>query len=285
MLEGTAAARREKDQMRQGDSYLLAALLSQYNLVALGAAAVLSVAALSPLPFVAALGLELIYLGTVPNLPGFKRLVRRQRQADRLSGQLEQLGKMLDELSPNQREYYFSLRELRDKILENYRRLPGGGGLAETSSGRVDGLLVSFVRLLATLNNYRRYLNNVDRKALERELAELRVELGGGEAGAEKLKEIKQRRVEILEKRLERFDRAAGSRELISHQLASIEDFMRLLHEQSITLRDPQTVGPQLEGVSAEIQATDETVREMEGFLSFSDELNPLTPPERERTR
>ncbi len=271
--------------MSQGDSYLKAAFFSQYNLVALGAAALLSLAALSPLPALAALGLELIYLGVVPALPGFKRLVRRQREGERRSRELDQLEQTLDELSPNQREHYYSLRELRDKVMVNYGRLPGGQSLAAGSASRLDGLLVSFVRLLSTLNNYRLYLNNLDRKALEKELAEMRVELSGGEPQAEKLRQLKQRRVEILERRVERFDKAAESREVISHQLASIDDFMRLLHEQSITLRDPESVGPQLETVSAEIEATDETVREMEKFLSFSEEMSQLTPPERERIR
>ncbi|MFN7134875.1 MAG: hypothetical protein ACK4N5_22535, partial [Myxococcales bacterium] len=79
-----------------------------------------------------------------------------------------------------------------------------------------------------------------------------------------------------LEKRLERFHRAAESRELISHQLASIEDFMRLLHEQSITIRDPESVNAQLDSLSVEIQATDETLREMEKISAFEEELRTL---------
>ena len=49
----------------------------------------------------------------------------------------------------------------------------GGGILVESSVARLDGLLVSFVKLLGTLNNYRRYLNSTDLKALESEVARL----------------------------------------------------------------------------------------------------------------
>ena len=271
--------------MADSESYLRHAFVNGVNLTVLGGAAVASLALLNPLPFLIAAGAELVYLGTVPSLPRFKRFVRAKRERARHELEEKSTGSMLEGLSPNQRESYFVLRDLRDRILENYSRVPGGAALAETSMARMDGLLASFVRLLTTLNSYRRYLTHTDRKAIEKELADLKSELAGEHGDSEKVREVKQRRVEILEKRLERFDRAAESRELISHQLASIDDFMRLLHEQSITLRDPDVLGQQLDHLAIEIQATDETVREMEKFAAITEELSPSPLPERERVR
>jgi hypothetical protein len=270
---------------RPQDSFIKEAFLAPPNLLALGVGAVLAAVTLSPLPLLIAAGAECLYLGTVPSLPGFKRRVRGFREKARREEEQRTLEEVLGDLSPSQRESYFALKDLREKLGQNYRRLPGGGTLVETSAASIDGLLTSFVRLLGSLNDYRRYLNQTDRKALERDLSELRVEVGGGEAGSDAVREVKKRRIEILEKRLERFDKAGESREIISHQLASIEDFLRLLHEQSITLRDPAVVGRQLEQVSLEVQATDETVREMEKLTAFTEELHPILPPERERAR
>ncbi len=271
--------------MAERDSDLKQAFLHPLNLAALGGAALLALVAFTPVPLLVAAGLELVVLGVVPSLPGFKRRTRRRREEERRLAEQASLEKTLDELSPSQRDCYFTLRDLRDRTLENYRRLPGGAPLAEASAGRLDGLLVSFVRLLGALDDHRRYLSTTDRKSLERELAELRVEVAGGAAGTQALHEVKRRRIEILEKRVERFGRAAEGRELVSHQLASIEDFLRLLHEQSITLRDPEVVNAQLEHLSSEIQATDEAMRETERFLAFTEELQSLSPPERERVR
>lgn len=265
------------------DGYVKEAFLSQYNLIALAGAVALSLVLMSPMPLVVAAGAECLYLGVVPSVPGFQRAVRRRRRREREEQEEKQLAVLLEELSPSQREAYHALRDLRDKTTENYARLPGGGILVESSSARLDGLLTSFVKLLGTLNNYRRYLNSTDLKALERELAELRVELAGGAAGPESVQEVKRRRVEILEKRLERFHRSAESRELISHQLASIEDFMRLLHEQSITIRDPEVVNAQLDSLSVELQATDETLRQMERISAFEEEMRTLPQPTRVR--
>jgi hypothetical protein len=183
---------------------------------------------------------------------------------------------MLAELAPSQREHYHRLRDLKEKIEANYRRLPGGRVLAASSESRVDALLTSFLRLLNTLNGYRRYLSMADRQALDRELQELQAD-ASAEAST-RLREVKQKRVEILSKRLQRFTQAEESRAVVSHQLASIEDLLRLTHEQSIAIRDPEHVNRQLDALSVEVQATEDTVREMEQFMDFADETaSPLS--------
>jgi hypothetical protein len=75
-----------------------------------------------------------------------------------------------------------------------------------------------------------------------------------------------------------RFEQAGESREVVSHQLAGIEDLMRLTHEQSIAIRDPESVNRQLDVLSAETEATDETVRQMERFLDFTEETSAPLP-------
>lgn len=268
----------------KGPNYIKAAFLIPANLVALGVSAVASALLGDATPLVLALGAESVYLGTLSSMPRFQRAVR-SRAPDGDSSDAEVVA-LLEDLAPSQREHYFFLRDLRDKILGNYKKLPGGRVLAASSEPRIDALLTNFLRLLSTLNNYRKYLSATDHKELEKELASLRVEVG--DEKNERLKEVKQKRVEILEKRLKRFEQAAESREVVSHQLAGIEDLLKLTHEQSIAIRDPATVAKQLDVLSAEVQETEETVREMEKFLEFAEEISPALPhgsgPTRVRT-
>ena len=154
--------------------------------------------------------------------------------------------------------------------------------MVASSEQRVDALLTSFLRLLATLNSYRKYLGATDRKTIAVELATLEAETAG--ETNPRLKDVKAKRVEILRKRVQRFEQAEESREVVSHQLAGIEDLLRLTHEQSIAIRDPASVGRQLEALTAEVQATDETVRELEQFMEFSEEVRaPPAHSSRER--
>jgi hypothetical protein len=141
------------------------------------------------------------------------------------------------------------------------------------------------LRLVSTLNSYRKFLSATDRKAIEAELRSLEAEVATEKN--ERLKEVKARRVEILKKRVARFLQAEESREVVSHQLASIEDVLRLTHEQSIAIRDPLVVSRQLEALTAEVSATEETVKEMETFMQVTEEFSSTTsvPSAPERVR
>jgi len=69
---------------------------------------------------------------------------------------------------------------------------------------------------------------------------------------------------------------------VVSHQLASIEDLVKLTHEQSISIRDPAAVGGMLDALAAEVSATERTVRELEQFLDLTEERSGPSAP---RTR
>jgi hypothetical protein len=250
------------------------AFLAPANVLGLTATAAGSAITHDPLPMFIACGVEGVYLA-ISQIPGMRRLFRAQAGARERKGAQVTEG-LIEELSASQREHYFALRELRDKIEENYRKLPGGRVLAAGSQSSVDALLTSFLRLVATLNHYRKYLNSADRETVRREAAELEGELTG--ETNPRLREVKERRLEILRKRLSRFEQAAESREIISHQLAGIEDLLRLTHEQSIAIRDPEMMTRQLDALSAEVASSEQTVREMERFLSFDEELVPALP-------
>jgi len=251
--------------------YLKAAFLLPANLVALPTTLIATVAAGQPLGVAIALAVEAAYLAIVANAPPFQRAVRA-RHGGGPEGTEREVAARLEDMAPSQREHYLALTQIRDRILENYRKLPGGRLLAASSEQRVDALLTSFVRLLATLNSYRKYLNMGDRKNVERELEGLVAEVE--EEANPRIKEVKQKRVEILRKRVQRFQQAEESREIVSHQLAGIEDVLRLTHEQSIAIRDPEMVTRQLEALTAEVQSTEETVREMERFMEFTEPLS-----------
>jgi hypothetical protein len=263
--------------MADEPSYLKAALLAPANLIGLSAAGVGAVATGDPTAAVVAAGLEVFYLAATWFSPAFRRRVRAQARA--LAQELPdaEVTALLEELAPSQREHYFALKELRDKLLANYRKLPGGGVLVASSEARVGALLTNFLRLLTTLNGYRKYLNAADRAAIAQEISGLERELST--EGNERLREVKHKRVEILRKRLLRFTQAEESREIVSHQLAGIEDLLRLTHEQSIAIRDPESVTRQLDALAAEAEATLETVRELEKFMDFAEEFPTVSSP------
>jgi len=217
------------------------------------------------------MGAEAVYLAAIGLVPSLRRAVgsRAGRPED------EETDHLLTELAESQREHYFVLRDLRDSILENYRKLPGGGVLAASSEAQLAALLTAFLRLLSTLNDHRRYLGIADREAIRRELSLLEAELGAQDNA--RLREVQEKRADILRRRLERFAQAEESRAVVSHQLASIEDLVKLTHEQSISIRDPAAVGGMLDALAAEVSATERTVRELEQFLDVTEDRSGPT--------
>lgn len=258
-------------------NYLKAALLMPANLFALAAGGAASVLMGDWVPLAAAGGASAMYLALLSTMPSFRRAVRAnsEEQTSSLVATPEEEASLLADLAPSQREHYEQLRALRARILDEYRKLPGGGVLQASIEQRLDTLLTSFLRLVTTLNSYRKFLNSADRLTVEKELGELSRDVE--HEPNERLREVKGRRVEILKKRLARFVQAEESREVVSHQLASIEDLLRLTHEQSIAIRDPQVVTRQLDALSAEVAVTEETVRDMESFMFVSEEFSTST--------
>ncbi|MGV3623576.1 MAG: hypothetical protein ACO1OB_22340 [Archangium sp.] len=267
-------------------SSLRAALAMPANAFALAAGGVASAATGDWIPLAAAAGGSLVYSVLLSMLPSFRRAVRANLEAQVHSDVAtpEERETRLAELAPSQRQHYEVLRELRERILDSYARMPGGRVLAASSERRLDALLTSFLRLVGTLNSYRKFLNATDRRGIEDELRMLEAEVSSEKN--ERLKEVKARRVEILKKRVARFVQAEESREVVSHQLASIEDVLRLTHEQSIAIRDPEVVSRQLEALTAEVTATEETVKEMEQFMQVTEEFSStVSLPSSERLR
>lgn len=242
------------------------------NLMWLGAAGAHSVLSGEPMTALVAAGLEGVYLvgsGIAGSRRPTKVVSRDSSDSDR------RLEALMADLSPSQRQQAEALRDLRGHILANYRKLPGGKLVAANSEARLDALLTSFVRLLGSLNNYRAHLSKAPRKTVEAELRELQE--GMRENSNPRLNEVKAKRVEILEKRLARFQLAEESREVVSHQLAAIEDLLRLTLEQSISIRDPSSAALQLEALSAGVESSEETVREMERIMEIGGEEMFLT--------
>lgn len=261
--------------------YVHAAFRHPWHILALVVGLIVALAADGPWFFYGLLAAEVAYLAVVPRTPRFRRAVdakhaRRQRRLQRRRNEM-----LLNELAPAQREFFLGLQNLAARIKINYERMDGASALLmQQSQARIDALLQAFLKLLVSLNDYRRYLGDTDRQLIERDLGSLEKEAS---EGSEAVREIKQRRIDILRKRIERFDKAEETRELISHQLASIEDILRLVHEQSITLRDPAAINRQLDALAIEVEETENTIHELEHYLELASEANVIAPRVAER--
>jgi hypothetical protein len=94
------------------------------------------------------------------------------------------------------------------------------------------------------------------------------------------VQEINRKRIEILTKRLEKFDKIRENRQVIDAQCAATEDVLQLIRDQSVTMRDPQQISDQLENLVQDVEQTEQTVKEVEAIfeLATPDQAGPPLP-------
>ena len=261
------------DSRRSEPNYIKEAFKWQYNLIALGGAAAFSVAAGSPLPMLLAAGVELMYLASVPNISAFQRLVRSWQYADQKKEHDDRLREMQYALPPEIRDRFRNLEMIAAAIRRNYARLSSTSqafiGQIET---QLQGLMTAFVRLANADTQHVQYLQNTDQNAIRREIQYLKDRLP---KEAPKVQEINKKRIEILDKRVEKHQKIRENRQVIDAQCRAIEDVLQLIHDQSITMTDPQQVSDRLESLVKDVEQTEETVREVESIFQATEQMSP----------
>lgn len=216
---------------------------------------------------------ELMYLGIVPKQDRFKRLIKSQRAKERAKppSQKEIYGR----LTKYSQRRYARLRKIEKDIQSNYRKMSyASQGLLESHQKKINGLIESYIKLLYQKERYEDSVRIGAEKEIARDIEEVRNEL---ETQSPRVRAIKKRRLRILEQRLDRFKKSKENLEIIEEQLATIEDVIKYIHEQSLTLRDPEAITFQLDTLLNEVEETEASVEEIEEvFGSTTDLLGDL---------
>jgi DNA topoisomerase VI subunit B len=95
------------------------------------------------------------------------------------------------------------------------------------------------------------------------------------------VQEINRKRIEILGKRLEKYEKVRDNQKVVQAQCSAIEDVLQLINDQSVTMRDPQQVSDQLDNLVRDVEQTEETVRQVEAVFDMAvpgveETLSPL---------
>lgn len=251
------------------------AFINQYNLILLGFATAASVVTLSPVPLLAAAGLEMLYLTFVPETSFFKRHVERKYLEFDQEEARTRMEQRLELLDRRQRSRYESISGLIDQTKERFDSQ--GAGLGDQMISKLEVLNERFLWMMETANAYQRYLNDVDHTALTNSLAD--VELAIGQTQGRVQSSLKERR-DVLKKRLNRLQRVMENNIVVNTQIATVEDIMRLIYESSMSMTDPRGISQQVDDLLIDLESTEETVFELdrvddanETELAFDEEL------------
>ncbi len=259
-------------------NFLAHAFKSQYNLIGLVTALGFTALSGTLFPLVIAAGVELIVLPLVSGNQRFQRLVRARvsQEEDQAAAQRTQkeAWEMLKDLPGPEQQRYRALQGLAGEIRQNYKALDSSSQmLVEELVRKLDFLLSFYLRMRYSLMRYHAYFSTTDPERIQERMAMLEHEMT---AGPERIQQIKARTRNVLEKRLERYQKALENRQLVEAQTETVEEVLQLLRDQSYSMRDPRTITEQLDGLVSSAEDTERGVRDLEELMSI--EKDALLP-------
>ena len=242
--------------------FLIMAMLAAFSMTISGAEGLFS---LSNIVLIFAAASELMYLGILPRQKRFQRLVRAQHEKERAKPPTQK--EIYLRLTKFSQRRYARLRKIEKEIESNYRKLSyASQGLLDSHLQKIDGLIESYIKLLYQKERYEDSIRNGAENEISRDIKAIREEMTP--SLAPRVRAIKERRLRILEQRLNRYKKSKENQEIIEEQLATIEDVIKYIHEQSLTLRDPEAITFQLDTLLNEVEETEASVEEMEDIFA-----------------
>jgi hypothetical protein len=260
---------------QQNISYVKEAFHLQYNWIAMVSAGAFALVSGSFLPILLAGGVELMYLAIVPQNWRFQRLVRSWKFAEEQQKHQQKLGEMLASLPAEMQSRYVHAAQVCGSIRSNFAQFSSTSQIfLQQIDTRLQGLLNGYARLLSAAAQQLQYLRSTEQEGIKREIGSLQKSLSTDPL---KVQEINKKRIEILTKRLEKFDKISENRRVVDAQCSAVEDVLMLVRDQSVTMRDPQQVSERLDSLVHDVEQTEQTVQQVEAIFSgMSPDLDGL---------
>ena len=257
--------------MPEDPNYLAHAFKSQYNIIGLVTAFGFAVVSGTWLPLLVAAGVEMIALPLVSGNGRFQRLVKARESQEKTQAREEkaqyEVSEMLRFLPDPERVRYRQLEHQAQEIRNNYAGLDATSRmLVDELEGKLGFLLNFYLRMRHSLSRYDRYFSTTDPERMQERIAMLDHEIANGSA---RVKEVKTRTKLVLEKRMERYQKALENKQLIDAQTETVQEVLQLLRDQSYSMRDPRSITEQLDGLVSSAEETERGVRDMEELLSL----------------
>jgi hypothetical protein len=232
---------------------LLVATISAFALSGMGLA--------SNLILTMTFGVELMYLGIVPRLPRFRKSVKLRKLRER-NPAAEDKSRFQD-LDQKSKKRFLVLKHLAKLIKENFDKLPySSQGLLENIRNKIEELISNYLTLLDLHKRYQLYMNTSVEDRLKREVEEEERKIQDMES--DRLKRTKARRLSILKKRLKKFSIAKEKYLICETHLETIEDAIRYIYEQSMTMSNPEEIGFQLDNLLEEVEETSQIIDDLD---------------------
>jgi len=238
-------------------SILRELIVNQYQAIVAAGAVAASVLTLNPVPVLLWLGSELVLLPILDSGP-LRRLARKQ------SGERRQA--LIATFDAATVRRYSALHQLCRMIEANYQGLSGiSQAYLSEQRGKLDNILEGIVNRMLALQRYQK-LPTREPGDIKEEIAQLEKELAGDGLN-DRARIALQKNLELKRRLLASYANVSGTMKALSTELDSMASLLEVLHQNSISLRDPQAIAEELDTIVRQSEDSDRIVREMEAML------------------
>ena len=248
-------------------SILRELIVNQYQAIVVGGTALVSLIALNPLPLLVLLGSELVLLPILDSGP-LRRLVARRKLEIARAAATASRARLIGDLTPQHAKRFEAMEHLCRQIETNYQSLTGisQAYLAE-QRGKLDTILQGYLNRLMAVQRYERLPAGRTPDEVIEQIEALEQELADPDLPERAVTALKKN-VELKRKLLASLTEVGGTVKALVTELDSIESLLEMLHQNSISLRDPQAISQDLDSIVQQSEDSERVVREMESLLS-----------------
>jgi len=259
-------------------NYLKAAFANVYNLSLLGGAAAAAVLTGEWWVMASALGLEALWLVFGPDLKPFQRAVRENERKEREAKDRERVERLMKELPEREWQRARALDELRREVEHDMQNNPSFQAiLLQSELDKLVQLHSSFVSLAYGCVRAESYLSAVDTRDLERNLQAQRTL--SEKMGDPAIQQLAKKNADVIEKRLATIKDIQSFLLRARGQMNLIENSVRLLRDQALTMTSPDQLAEQLDDLLTGVDAVQQTARDTEALLTGGG-MEPIAPIE-----
>ncbi|MBL8950841.1 MAG: hypothetical protein JNK82_08700 [Myxococcaceae bacterium] len=257
-------------------SYLRSAFLNIYNLSMFGGAMVAAAATGEYVLAAAAVGLEAVWLLFGPDLKPFRRAVDQANREEREKEDRARVQKLMESLPERDWQRAKALDELRREIERDMQHNPSFQAiLLQSELDKLSQLHQSFVHLANACARAETYLSALDPRELERQLK-------AQEAITQKMtdpqvKDLAQKNIDVIRKRQSTIGEIENFLARARGQMNLIENSVRLLRDQALTMTSPNQLGEQLDDLLTGVEALQASTKETEAIFSGM-QMQPISP-------
>ena len=247
-------------------SILRELIFNQYQAILLGGTALASLVALNPLPLIVWLGSELVLLPILDSGP-LRRLVQRRKLRLSRAQAAAARQRVVSALTPAHAERYQAMEHMCRLIEANYQSLTGiSQAYLSEQRGKLDVILQGCLSRLMALQRYERMPAGRTVHEVENDIATLEQELAQTDL-PERAAAALRKNLELKQKLLASLSQVDDSVKTLLTELDSMESLLEVLHQNSVSLRDPQAISEELDTIVRQSEDSERVVREMESLL------------------